>query len=418
MSVKIVSTFIKPVSKTPVVEKQEHGFHRLGNTMHLRIFAYLTSAGIEPSTKVCRRWQHTILGYIPLDASLRKSLLYSTRPREVQRKIDEVYLSLTEKFHGYGWGYSGSGGFYNYLGFKDAHIIAQRILNAPAQKKDLFFLDLGAGHFAWVNATREFLCAKFKTSDHHFHVIGVSGDGPAGDKIEVTDNITTHKISGFKIENLLDELPKFKLNLVNSVEFIVCYWTLQHLVDYIGTLEQAFHLLTPGNGFLFGTEGVDGSNSLNLMKLFGMHSYIANARALGKFPLFALFRDKSPYHFSYGKDAFEYDRQEPLIELIRQVDSYARCTANLQQKRYVADINMPFGGQFYGCTPYVLEKLLGQRPKTVKCPNGKILQTSLFSERSGLQFLKYYLDAIPNKGYDLEFPEMSLTEFCNLSDLL
>ena len=90
-------------------------------------------------------------------------------------------------------------------------------------------------------------------SAHHFHVIGVTGEGYPHDEIEVNGNVTTHKISGFKLENLLESFPKFNLDLVDSVEFVASFWTLQHLVDPLGTLEQAYHLLTPGNGFLFGT---------------------------------------------------------------------------------------------------------------------------------------------------------------------
>lgn len=406
---------IKPVSKTEVVETSPLGFNRLGNAMHLRIFSFLASSATEQPAKVCRRWRNVILGYIPLDPSLRKSLLYSTRPKEVQEKIDKVYLSLSQRYHGYGWGYDGSGGFYNYVGFKDAHVIAQRILNAPVQKKDLYFLDLGAGNFGWVDATSSFLCSKFKTSDHHFHVIGVTGDRAPRDEIEIRGNVTTHKISGFKIENLLDEFPKFKLNLVNSVEFIVCYWTLQHLVDYLGTLEQAFHLLTPGNGFLFGTGGRGESESRNLGALFGMFSYIANAGIPAKLPFFALFRDRIPYHYSYGSQTFEYDRAWPLVETSFQFDSYAACVADLRWKKHVVEIMDPFGGGFYGCGTYVLEKLLGKSPKVVEFPNGKTLETSLFAS---LWYLKNYLDRRPDQGYQVEFPEMSLLDFCNLHDLL
>lgn len=385
---------IKPVSKTTQADGINR-FDRLADTTHVHIFSYLPSAGSEQPAKVCKRWQYSILGYTPLDPSLRKSLLYSTRPKAVQEKIDQVYRSLSEIPHGYPWLYSGSGGFYDYLGFQDRDVITRCILSAPAGKQVLTFLDLGAGKFVWVNATRDFLCSKFKESHHRFQVIGVSGDGLPHDEIEKRGNVTTHKISGFRLENLLDDFPKLKLNLVDSVEFIVCYWTLQHLFDHIGTLEQAFHLLTPGNGFLFGTAGEGEDDNLNLKQLFGMFSYITRYNAVGKLPLFALFREK--YGSSDGLQTFAYDPEKPILELSHRFDSYAGSTANVKRKGYVRQWDMPFGGGFYGCGTYVLEKLLGK------------IQS--------LWHLKNYLENIPAKGYEVELPEMSLPAYCHLHDL-
>lgn len=77
-------------------------------------------------------------------------LLISKRPPKVQEKIDEVYTLLLK--NGNDWLHKGTIGLYNLLNFDDCAVIAQRIEKASPNKKDLYFVDLGAGHFYWVDS--------------------------------------------------------------------------------------------------------------------------------------------------------------------------------------------------------------------------------------------------------------------------
>ncbi len=298
------------------------------------------------------------------DRLQKESLLFSNRPPEVQKAIDTTFASLQGQPRDY-WRYMGISKSYGLLGFDDQEMIAQRIENASSQKKDLYFLDLGGGFFAWVDATREFLQKHYGNDERHFHVIGVTGEGNPFDSIHAKGNVTTHKITGFKLENLLETFPQFNLELVNSVELIVSSWTLQHLVDPIGTLEQAYNLLSCGNGLLLGTgfetEAFRGENALakTLSLAFGRHSYIAQNASR---PCFALFRSHD-FSSSHAKETFAYHPLNPLTPLTPVADTFAKACANMVPLGSRRD-PFAFGGGFHGEGTYVLERLLGQEERT------------------------------------------------------
>lgn len=323
----------------------------------------------------------------------KKSLLFSDRPPAVQDEIDRVYEKLSQQ--GNSWGHNGSCGLYYLLNFDERDVIAQRIKKSDFSKKDLYFIDLGAGNFSWVDSVKDFLCSEFYGDKRQFHVIGVTGEGEPFDHKKTFGNIITHKITGFKLENLLESFAQFDLQLVNSVEFIVTSWTLRHLVDPLGTLDQAYHLLNCGNGFLFGT-GFDGycpntgNNSLSatLSNAFGIHSYIARRSNCTDHDSFALFRAKEDKH-SYTKGNFEYNYGEPLSKLSGREDCYANCVANLKPLKFDGNVDEDFGGGFHGFGTYVLEQLLGHEEKKFIHGNTRYLRP-LFKE--GLGFCKMYLD--------------------------
>jgi hypothetical protein len=332
-----------------------------------------------------------------------QDLLFSQRPPEVIEKIDAVHQKL---MRGTSWGYSGDFGFYDLLNFNEEDVIAQRIENASPNKKDLYFIDLGAGHFRWVDAVSSFLRRKYSEAEHHFHVIGVTGEREPFDSKTTVGNVTTHKISGFKLENLLESFAQFDLQLVNSVELIVTSWTLCHLVDPLGTLEQAYHLLNCGNGFLFGTGFVSScfdersSMSRTLSLAFGRHSYIAR-RTDSRPDSFALFRSKDT-KYSFAKSHFRYDKKMPIMEFPWNIDSFASCIANLKT-RYSESFDTNFGGNFHGDATDVLEELLGQKKKTIHY-HGQHFQMPLF--RNSLDFCRLYLDSFGFGGaYEVQLRE-------------
>lgn len=115
------------------------------------------------------------MGHLTGNDGVRNNLLFSKRPPEVQQRIDKVYNNLVTQNPS--WGYGGNSGFYEILGFPDNQVIAQRIKQANPSKQDLYFLDLGSGHFAWVDSVKQYLAENYANSTIRFHVIGVSGEG-------------------------------------------------------------------------------------------------------------------------------------------------------------------------------------------------------------------------------------------------
>lgn len=336
---------------------------------------------------------------------LADSLLFSTRPPEVQEKIDQVFNKLVKNGVP-NWGHNGRDGFYDLLNFTEKDIIAQRIEKTSQQNKTMYFVDLGAGQFGWVDAVRRFLRHEYADSSHQFHVIGVTGEGETYDEKNVEGNVTTHKISGFKLENLLESFEKLGLNLENSARYIVCSWTLQHLVDPLGTLEQAFHLLDHG-GLLFGTGFITanpysgqkfGFGNL-LARAFGAHSYIAR-KGMDSADTFALLRDPDGFGFSYAKSKFAYNSFSPILEISGRSDSFTSCFATINPKDTPFEGNYEMGGKLYGYGTYVLEQLIGNEAKRVKFSNGHVENIPLFgySEKA----LEQYLDTSWNYEVDLE----------------
>lgn len=187
------------------------------------------------------------------EKSVKPAMGFSKRPEAVQKRIDQVFDTLVKKGVDTNFRFTGDSGCYHLLGFDECEVIDQRIKKAPANKKDLYFIDFGAGHFTWVDEVCRFLNKKYRGEDRRFHVIGVTGEGKPVNQKEQHKNVFTYKITGFKLENLLEAFSQFGFKLNDSVEFGVFSYTLSHLVDPLGTLEQAYQLLAPENGLIFGT---------------------------------------------------------------------------------------------------------------------------------------------------------------------
>lgn len=326
---------------------------------------------------------------------MKDALLYSKRPDKVQEAIDEVHSQLMRK--GGGWRFAGTLGLYSLLSFNEEDVIAQRIERASPNKTDLYFIDLGSGYFGWVDAASAFLHRKYAGDHRRFHVIGVTGEGEPFDSVQVDGNVTTHKISGFKLENLLEAFPQFHLQLENSVEFIATRWTLCHLVDPLGTLEQAYHLLSCGNGMIFGTGfhpyGVR-SNCPDrdflghtLSCAFGTDNYIARRNTEGDPDQFALFRSDSG-RFSYAKTRFAYHPEHPLIDLGSISNCFAGRVAHISLSHGYGNACYTIGGKFYGFGTYVLEQLLGNEGKTFTTGDRRFKDMPLFLENCPM-YTKY-----------------------------
>jgi SAM-dependent methyltransferase len=259
------------------------------------------------------------LTYTPLET---KGLLYSQRPLEIQQKVDEWFLKAQEVANRYRR--IGDKGFYHIFEIPDSEMIDRQIKEADPKKKELYFIDLGSGKHKWVDAAKDHLSANYSQDTRHFHVIGVTAHGNTFDEKQDFGNITTHKIGGFKLECLVEEFRKLNLPIENQAEFIVCSFVLPHLFDPIGTLDQAYHLLTPGNGFLFAFAVdmyLDERIDPVLFHTVGSDNYIIREEAFSSHggywegPLFStqfgLFRPKENSTY-LAKNAFSYG-DPPII---------------------------------------------------------------------------------------------------------
>jgi hypothetical protein len=170
------------------------------------------------------------------------------RPETVQRVVDN---SFTSQLNGQKkWNVNGVGKhFYNLMGLEDDKVIHE-IVSREGSDKDIYLIDVGSGEGAWGRQVVEFLKNEFSESKKNFHIISMTGDRELEPKIEKDGNITYYQFDQFKVEDIAQELQKRGLNLTNKVDFIVSRWTLRHVVDPLGTVDQMYSLLKPGKGLL------------------------------------------------------------------------------------------------------------------------------------------------------------------------
>jgi len=175
------------------------------------------------------------------------------RPAEIQQSADKLFTRIKGETRPWGL-YNGDYVFgYNLLKLEDKKAVDEAIRNAPTDKQDLYFIDIGCGNNGWGKYVRAYLKEKYSDSNKTFHVIGLTGDYESKLIEEKDGNIVYKYITGFNAENLEASLSKYGLDLQGSVEVIVSSWAFIHFLDPLGTLAQAYELLSPGNGRLFTT---------------------------------------------------------------------------------------------------------------------------------------------------------------------
>lgn len=182
------------------------------------------------------------------------------RPSIVQQEVDAAYERIErEEYNSWktrtdgvpsrGWAFNGDG-FYNLMGFDERKLIHDIALSKPS-KKDIYLVDLGAASGGWGDQAERYINSELTDSDQHFHIFSITGFEELKQEQVTVGKVTHYRINRFKIENLLSELKKRKLtDLVGKVDLLVSNWTLRHLVDPFGTLEQMYSLLTPAAGIL------------------------------------------------------------------------------------------------------------------------------------------------------------------------
>ncbi|RTL04310.1 hypothetical protein EKK58_10905 [Candidatus Dependentiae bacterium] len=185
---------------------------------------------------------------------------YQQRPQEVIEAINYVFNNIAD--NAYSKWYKNGDKQYNLANIEDKALVEKIILATP-EKKDFYFLDVGAGNFHSSDSWGQFcatLIYKLKQSkriaqDVHVHIINVRGEQneKADDHVltwKKDDSCTLYNIGSFKIENLSSELDKY--DLTKPFDLIVSRWTLRHLVDPLGTFVQIYNRLNPDGGLYLG----------------------------------------------------------------------------------------------------------------------------------------------------------------------
>jgi hypothetical protein len=86
-----------------------------------------------------------------------------------------------------------------------------------------------------------------------------------------------------------------------------------------------------------------------------------------------------------------YNTKNPIIQLNDLEDSFANCCANLQQKNTFFNVEIGFGGPFYGKGTYVLEQLIGHDAVSFIYKD-EYFEVPLFDIKYGLDFCRMYFN--------------------------
>jgi len=170
-------------------------------------------------------------------------------PQEIQDAVETAFQSLSCHDESV-WRSNGSAR-YDLCHVPEHKLIPSIIANAPADQKEFYFLDIGAGNFSWGQNTLEILQGldlQGKTA----HVIGVRGEQNRAPEKKSYGNIHVYELGAMKVENIADALQeRLGFDCRDKLDFIATQWTLRHLVNPIGTLVDSYSLLRPGTGKMF-----------------------------------------------------------------------------------------------------------------------------------------------------------------------
>ncbi|MES2345474.1 MAG: ankyrin repeat domain-containing protein [Chlamydiota bacterium] len=175
---------------------------------------------------------------------------WTKRPEIIKEKISTAFNRLAKNTSSR-WGVYNGCEVYCVCDIDEHTLMKTIIQQAPANQKNFYVLDIGAGNFAWGNSLAEFIenQADFP-QDSKVHIIGVRGESYFQDKIIETDRCIIYPLGAFKVEELFEEFKKRGLDLENKIDLAVSHFCFRHLVDPVGTFAQTYNLLRPETGFL------------------------------------------------------------------------------------------------------------------------------------------------------------------------
>lgn len=217
---------------------------------------------------------------------------WTQRPGPLKKTISQAFNRLTHSFTS-GWGLFNGGGAYPLCGVDEHALIKKIIQQAPADQKDFYVLDIGAGNFQWSKSIADFIDKQADLpKDIKFHIIGIRGEGFIGNRVVETNRCKIYNLGAFKVEELFEQFKAQGLDLENKVDLAVSQWCFRHLADPVGTAAQVYNLLRPKTGYFL----VDG--------FFFLRNGETMGNIDGNIPMTQLFLDlKAPFLTRYHNDA-------------------------------------------------------------------------------------------------------------------
>jgi SAM-dependent methyltransferase len=170
----------------------------------------------------------------------RTRLLFEDRPQDVKDAIQNIFNSLALKERSTWSGFNGGEKRY-YICATDDYKLITKIVESNPQQTEFTVLEIGAGDFTWVRSLSTFLNDTGNFSAKKFNIYGLNAEGTA--RVEEMNNVKLHYYGGFKSEDLILSFKEKGIELDQKVDFIISRWSLRHMVDPVGTVQQAFSLL-------------------------------------------------------------------------------------------------------------------------------------------------------------------------------
>lgn len=173
------------------------------------------------------------------------------RTPEIIQSISYAYNTVARNSNSGLWQLHKGSERYWIAEIKERKLMKRLIQEAPAECKNFYVLDIGAGDYQWGRALANYLNAKKSIpKDVTIHIIGIRGEENLEKVVTELGQCKLYEFGQFQIENLSDEFQKKGLQLTNKVDLVVSRYTFRHLVDPVGTFTQTYDLLRPKTGHL------------------------------------------------------------------------------------------------------------------------------------------------------------------------
>lgn len=190
-------------------------------------------------------------GSISIEQTIPRPIpFWQSRTSEINYSISRAFQAIAHHTKS-GWGAFNGSDTYGIGGIKEHKLMRKIILEAPAECKDFYALDIGAGNYQWGRKLAKYLNAKKDIpKDVTIHIIGIRGERNLDKAVTELGQCKLYEFGQFQIETIMDEFQKRGLQLANKVDLIISSWCFRHLVDPIGTFTQTYDLLRPKTGYL------------------------------------------------------------------------------------------------------------------------------------------------------------------------
>jgi SAM-dependent methyltransferase len=188
------------------------------------------------------------------------------RPLSLQQKVDEQFLEKSSSRPNL-FEYRGET-VHNLMGIEDRKVIDLVVMNAIGRRqKDVYFLDLGAGAFQWINEMSAYINEQYSEIGLIFHFFGLTERATGNKQNEEVLNGYTVEFSRqqsgnchlclyakFPIENIAALLTDYN----DTFDLIVSNCTFSAMRDPAYTFIQTYNLLRPNSGlFLMENFNID-----------------------------------------------------------------------------------------------------------------------------------------------------------------